>query len=151
MLDSNKNIPTRTVSTHVTSFSNANVPLGNMIESYVSAKLDTSCQCGEERTLIHLNQAQDIIVKSVHSVELREKGFPRSRNPGPRGKYLQALHYNGRLADFSESALEAASSGESRKDTVRKDTARSTSSVQWSKDVSYAQVLTGKCSTTKSP
>jgi hypothetical protein len=83
-------------------------------------------------------------------VELRHKGFPRSKNPGLRGNYLQALHYKGRLADPSESALEVASSGKRRKDTVRKDTVRSAPSVQWSKDVSYAQVLTGERSTTES-
>jgi hypothetical protein len=80
-----------------------------------------------------------------------QKGFPRSRNPGLRGKYLQALHYKGGLDDPSESALEVASSGERRKHTVRKDNARSASSVQLSKDVSYDQVLTGKRSTPKSP
>jgi hypothetical protein len=84
-------------------------------------------------------------------VELSQKGFLRSKNTGLRGEYLQALHYKGRLDDPSESALEVASSGERRKDTVRKDTLRSAPSLQWSKEVSYAQVLTGKNSTTESP
>jgi hypothetical protein len=77
-------------------------------------------------------------------VELKGKGFPRSKNPGLRGKYLKALHYKGRLSDPDESAMKAASSGERRKDTVMKDTARPAPSVKLSKDVSYAQVLTGK-------
>jgi hypothetical protein len=77
-------------------------------------------------------------------VELKGKGFPRSKNPGLRGKYLQALHREGRLAEPAESVLKSDSSGLRRKDTVMKDTARPTPSVKWSKDVSYAQVLTGK-------
>jgi hypothetical protein len=77
-------------------------------------------------------------------VELKGKGFPRSKNPGLRGKYLQALHRKGRLAEPDESALNADSSGFRTKETVMKDTARPAPIVKWSKDVSYAQVLTGK-------
>jgi hypothetical protein len=77
-------------------------------------------------------------------VELKGKGFPRSKNTGLRGKYLQALHREGRLAEPAESVLKADSSGLRRKDIVNNDTARPAPSIKWSKDVSYARVLTGK-------
>jgi hypothetical protein len=77
-------------------------------------------------------------------VELKGKGFPISKNPGLRGKYLQALHREGRLAEPAESVLKADSSGLRRKYTVMKDTVRPALSVKWSKEVSYDQVLTGK-------
>jgi hypothetical protein len=75
-------------------------------------------------------------------VEIKGKGFPRSKNPGLRGKYLQALHRKGRLAEPAESVLKADSSGLHRKDIMTNDTARPTQSMKWSKDVSYARVLT---------
>jgi hypothetical protein len=77
-------------------------------------------------------------------VELKGKGFPRSKNPGLRDKYLKALHREGRLAEPAESVPKADSSGLRRKYIVNNDTARPTRSTKWSKDVSYARVLTGK-------
>jgi hypothetical protein len=81
---------------------------------------------------------------SAVSVELKGKGFPRSKNPGLRDNYLKALYREGRQAATAESALKADSSGLRREDTVSNSTVRPARYTRWSKDVSYARVLTGK-------
>jgi hypothetical protein len=78
------------------------------------------------------------------TVALKGKGFPRSKNPGLRDNYLEALHREGRQAVPAESALKTDSSGLRKEDIVSISTVRPARYPRWSKDVSYARALIGK-------